>query len=376
MSFVLFACVGFTFSANGESLKLVRTFRAGQGQVKSLTFTSDNRYLIWNTGSSLHRHLISTGNQETQRCQQLIDRLDAESFEDRQAAHIELQQHGQEIEPILRACLKDASRSREARQRSLVLLQSIMTPFGNGHQGEVRAIAPGQNERALVASAGRGGNVLLWQPNLGAPLRKLKAHEDGAWAVAFAPDQKELASGGGDNALRIWNLEDGANRLTLTGHENSIHDLAYSPDGTLLASAGSFDKTVRIWDPKQGKSIKVLHRESEPMCVSFHPDGQQLAAAGYGSTLTVWDTKTWSATKTDLSIKGVRCLRYSPDGRWLAAGGDGEELFLIPADSTSRDQIVAGGHRRGVLAMAFLGDGKTLATGDAGGAVRLWEFEN
>lgn len=376
----LFVMVVFS-PTSGETLELVKTFNNGKGQVKALAFTSDHRYLIWNTGAALHRHRLSSDGDAAHECQALIDRLDAESFKERQQAHIELQQYGHEIATQLTATIRDASYSREARQRARVLLASITAPFGGGHQGEIRAIDPGIGNPPFVASAGRGGNVFLWQPNLGSPIRKIKAHEDGAWAVAFAPTENpndgkgEIATGGGDNQIRIWNLANGNNRITLSGHENSIHDLDFSPNGRLLASAGSFDKTVRIWNPGDGKSVKVLHRELEPMCVTFHPTDQQLAAAGYGSKISIWNTQTWSASETTVPINGVRCLEYSPDGRWLAAGGDGEELYLLPADSTAT-QLIAQGHRRGVLAVAFLGDGKTFATGDAGGVVRIWQIKN
>ena len=45
--------------------------------------------------------------------------------------------------------------------------------------------------------------------------------------------------------------ETGEQKSTLTGHTASVTSIVFSPDGATLAS-GSKDKTVRLWDTKNG----------------------------------------------------------------------------------------------------------------------------
>ena len=72
--------------------------------------------------------------------------------------------------------------------------------------------------------------------------------------VRFSPDNKTLASI--DSVFRFWNMQTGERVDRTSGHEEAIAELAFSPGGERLASTGS-DRTLRIWDPKTGKQVRV-----------------------------------------------------------------------------------------------------------------------
>ena len=359
----------------GQTVELIRTLDVSSGPVPAITFSHDDHYLIWGGADRLlRRERLRAAPLDLGRCQTLIAELDDESFPVRQRAHMELTKYGSEITPILEECIENTS-SREARFRARVLLESINVPFGHGHQREIRAVAASGGTIPLLASAARDGTVLVWRPHLSLATRVIKAHDDGAWAVAFSVDNQEVATGGGDHKIHIWDLANGTNRSSLLGHENTIQELAYSPDGKLLASAGGFDKTIRIWEPQHGTEVCTLKVDEQPkLRLSFHPSGTQLAAAGYGPQVTVWNTADWTIQTThETTFDNVRCMRYSTDGRWLAVGGSGEHLILMATDS-SETNIVVPGHQRGVLSVAFSNDQQSLATGDTAGTVRLWRL--
>ena len=67
------------------------------------------------------------------------------------------------------------------------------------------------------------------------------------------------------------------------------------PTTTLLAS-GAADNTVRLWDVRTGKCIKVWDFNTAVKRVEFSPDGTQLLAVtekrmGYLGTIVVFDIK-------------------------------------------------------------------------------------
>jgi WD40 repeat protein len=74
----------------------------------------------------------------------------------------------------------------------------------------------------------------------------------------------------------------------LSGHQERAHALDVSPDGTLIATGG-LDKSVRIWDIKQGKEIhKFEGHDAEVYWVAFSPDGKRVASCGKDEHVLLW----------------------------------------------------------------------------------------
>src|SRR5262249_49243826 len=88
--------------------------------------------------------------------------------------------------------------------------------------------------------------------------------------------------------------------------------------------------------------------------------------------VTLWDT-----TDSELIFRrpgagqSERALAFSLDGTALAVGA-GNTVRLWDA-ATGAEQGVLQGHADGVVALAFSPDGRTLASGDMHGAVKVWD---
>ncbi len=84
------------------------------------------------------------------------------------------------------------------------------------------------------------------------------AHENSVFSLAFDPNVHHLLSGGRDAMLNIWTE---GNELKIykgvTAHLFTINTIKFNPSGTLFAT-GSRDKTIKIWDAKTYKLLKVI----------------------------------------------------------------------------------------------------------------------
>src|SRR5262249_40037178 len=100
-------------------------------------------------------------------------------------------------------------------------------------------------------------------------------------AVAFSPDDKQVASGSWDGKVLIWNASNGRIVRTLDGEAGFVHDVAFSPNGEHLASAHA-NGYVILWDPSTGKKrLPPIHAHGyEAVGAASSPDSKLLARAG------------------------------------------------------------------------------------------------
>jgi WD40 repeat protein len=185
--------------------------------------------------------------------------------------------------------------------------------------GQVHGVACSPDGR-LLAIVGERGKVRLWDPVTGERLRTL-GHNLTAWAVAFSPDGRLLATGFA--SVQLWDMATGERLQTFTGVGPGVSAMAFSPDGRLLATADS-DGTVRLWDPATGEHRALTGHTGNVRGVAFSPDGRLLATGGRDKTARLWDPATGEQLHILVKHGSVWGVAFSPDGRLLAtAGNDG-----------------------------------------------------
>jgi len=178
--------------------------------------------------------------------------------------------------------------------------------------------------------------VRVWDIQSGAELRRFTPHPRNVTAIAVGTRGMVFSgawdSGSWDGALKLWTLESGAETFSFGGLADSITSVATTPDFR-RAISGCWDGTSKIWDLEHGLELLSYARHADSvLSVALTPDGQYAVTASSDRTAHVWDALT----------------------------GDLSAQFSGDAPMT---------------ACAVIGDGPTVAVGDASGVLHFLRLE-
>ena len=106
--------------------------------------------------------------------------------------------------------------------------------------------------------------------------------------VAVFPDCSRIASGNDDNSVKIWDAKTGKKLRVLTGHSDWVWSVAVSLNCSFIVS-GSADKSVKVWDAKTGTNLMTLNGHSNSVeSVAVFPDCSCIVSGSYDKTVKVW----------------------------------------------------------------------------------------
>ena len=299
-----------------------------------------------------------------------------------------------------------------------VILWDLTDPGGprrlgeplTGHTRGVSAVAFAPDGRTL-ATVGDNSTVILWDvTDPGGPARlgeRFTGHTEGDVYAAFAPDGRTLAMVGWTGKVILWDLTDPGAPARLgelrADHPGLVSAMAFAPDGRTLATASgetlpaaSEEGTVILWDltdpgapARRGEPLTV--DSGGVTAVAFAPDGRTLATvsgstaplASEEGTVILWDLSDPGAPARrgeplTVDPRGLSAVAFAPDGRTLATASMDEGTVILwdlsdPGGPARRGEPLTG-HTAEVGAVAFAPDGRTLAAGGFDRTVVLWDL--
>ena len=211
--------------------------------------------------------------------------------------------------------------------------------------------------------------------------------------VGFSPDGSYLAV---VTEIGFW-LYDTTTMAprALWGSERGMSNVVTFSDDMKWIATGDQDGIVKVWDTQNGQRIRKIdwgstRRLDDVFHVHFSPNGQYLAASGFGhnavyawrthneipiASFTVADTKLKDYKKKGVDYDREFPITFSPSGD-LFASVSAPDTVTISDINTGEDIAQLTGHPAPVQSLIFSPCGQYLAGANLGATVQVWDIQN
>ncbi|RFU30598.1 hypothetical protein B7463_g5755, partial [Scytalidium lignicola] len=198
-----------------------------------------------------------------------------------------------------------------------------------------------RNSSRMVSGSG-DSTARIWDCDTGTPVHTLK-HNSWVLAVSWSPDNSTIATGSMDNMVRAWQSDTGKLMgAPMKGHSKWVTSLAWEPyhvqkRGEPRLASASKDATVRIWLTNQQKIDMVLSgHKGSVTCVRWGGMGL-IFTSSLDKTVKVWNSKDGTLAHT-LSAHAHRVNHLALSTDFVLRTGYHDHSGKIPA---SDDEKVA-----------------------------------
>jgi WD40 repeat protein len=249
----------------------------------------------------------------------------------------------------------------------LSLALPVLFPEAVSFQGHADVTSVSPDGTTLATRSQQDQTIKLWD----VATRTIWANLHGN-AVVFSPDGKMLALvNEQDQTITVWKVATRKEQATLQGQMTS---LAFSPRGKILAAVGKDDNTVHLWDVATGQELRTLPGQTSPL--AFSPDGNTLASASCNESVKLWDVASSKELRAyPVHNDSASDILFSPVGNTLAIVSHHHLDGTIQLWDVTRnnERVIFRVGNGWIHSLVFSPDGTTVATGDAVGALGLWD---
>jgi WD40 repeat protein len=232
-----------------------------------------------------------------------------------------------------------------------------------------------------LAAGGQAGELLVWScdnpdlpPQLVSQVNFPKWIEHLVWHPTH-PAELAISYG---SQVKIWDVSTSVEIAAWQFDRSSIFDLAWHPEGIELAAAGY--KGIQIWTPTATISpTKIINVDTASLNVAWSGDGRYLAAGNLDRTLTIvdWDRPEdpWELQGCPGKIRQIAWLYGTTTPCLAVASGNAIVIWSLSVDNTTWEGRLLEGHQDIVETLVAHPHAPIFASGGADGYACLWSID-
>jgi len=308
------------------------------------------------------------------------------------AAHPTVQIMGHQVSITSLALGVNNSLITSSYDGAVFVRQPGMQPAGIGGKGHGKKVS-------CVAGASAGGPLVSvgWDDHLRWALQEGVLEYKGATklngqpvSVVLGPQDPTLMLVAGTKGTIV--LKDGHVKFQCKEPMWTATCIDVTPDQSLIAVGGKEDMKVHLFRINPDLSLteegEISGHRGAITCLSFSPDGSQLAVGDSLRDIRVWDVASRTAIVEGMWVyhsTSISCVTWAPSGRYVASGSLDEAIYVWTVPGQGEGTAIAGRkgsvsgdrqsflnvHQDGVTGLRFT-DENTLVSVGNDGVVNTW----
>ncbi|ETO18272.1 WD-40 repeat protein [Reticulomyxa filosa] len=158
-----------------------------------------------------------------------------------------------------------------------------------------------------------------------------------------------------------------------------------------IVCSSSYDKTIRFWDIKNNKQLKILNEHTDDIfSIEFSPfnNGKYLCSGSRDETIRLWDIETYKILNIFNGHKNtVRCIDFSSlqnNNNNNKIGGNGyaicsgsyDKTIRIWDIETTKQLNIFNGHTSWVTCIKYGSNELGILSGSLDSSIRLWDIRS
>jgi len=219
------------------------------------------------------------------------------------------------------------------------------------------------NDDEKIATVSRN-KIQIWDARTANLLKTLVCPDYSISAIAFNKESKEIAAAAYSGTIFVWDLATEKITKTLTGHAIVPRAVRYSPDGKKIITESGWsilDGTVRIWDAKTGKLLKIFGGKEDRLTnAKINSNGMLMVAVSF-KIVKIFDLVTAKLIRSYTDWDGISDVDFSKDGKKILGKGNYAPFTWDFANEKSIKAIKADISDKG---SCFNAEGTKLVVGD------------
>ncbi|GCF08426.1 serine/threonine-protein kinase [Dictyobacter arantiisoli] len=245
----------------------------------------------------------------------------------------------------------------------------LLVTFG-GYSGVLTALAWSPDNRD-VAIGGLNGHVHIWSVRQGNTRLQRPGGVSAVKSLHWSPDGMYVATISQAAVLDVFHAEGNLSMIT----RRECEDVAWSSDSKYLALALSAQARIVIISALQGREVFSYSSHTTPVyTVAWSPDGRYLASASEDGMIYVWNAQTGQNIHVEQYGYDfiVSQLRWSPDSTRLVAISLHNPHIRTWQALTGAQRMVYTGHTDKLHAVTWSASSALIASASSDHTVQIW----